>query len=1049
MKNLLISLAILFACLSARAVTVTFASPPFDKNAFIVDQPHNFIGLIGAETNDPFGTTVNIGYTNIQGTNYFYLYGTITNNTAGASASATNSPNGTSLNSIPLTAFYIPGTTAYFSNQSLYVGTNNFSGGGGAGGITALTKDVTASGTGSVAATVVGINGTLMSGLATGILKNTTGTGVPSIAVAADFPTLNQNTTGNAQTATFATSAGTATTAITASTANALKSATTSVSVSTATAPVFGEALVGTSTTTAIWMPIFTNTVYTNTGPDTYVIGLTEYLNTNTFGGSGGGSGITQLTGDVLAGPGSGSVASTLVNIPTSTIMAGSLLDTAISAPSTPASGKGQIYEDATSKNLAIKNDAGTINHGIQTRTTTASQWIRSIADDGSSTISQPAFTDISGSVAAGQMPALTGDATTVAGSVAVTVKGINGTILSGLQSGILFNTLGTGVPTTRNDWPSIASVTTGLLPTTALGTGTPGPTTFLAGDQIYKTIASGGGFSNQLSTAVNHLAFNFGVNINTGNGGGMAVGDMNTDGIPDIVVDINTATVVYTNSRTGVSFPQASTFAQTSVAAGVSLADVNGDGRLDAIASSRTGNYINVLTNVGNGTLVQLGGNYTFGSGANFITTIPGIIDFNSSQDFLAFNGAITSVYTNDGIGNFAVSTNLPVFVGASTDEAMGDLNTDGTNDLVFAPSVAITSGIFGIVTMTNNGLGVFQYWTTNAMNSTSGPFALLVADFNGDGKMDIAAAVTPGNPAIIVFTNNGNGFGQYSSNLFAFTSSGAKLVASDLNQDGKMDILATSLNAFDTVAYTNAGFGRGFVPAYTNISVTGANPLYTAAADFNGDGWPDFAVYNIASSFGVNVFINTPNIAGNFYGNGAAITNLNIPVVFSSSAVTPANSFQTNSLANGGTLNLNTNYPNRTAANDLLTQKLDGSGLTNIAAVAGVLHTNYFAKSAAQTFSTFTTPASITNMYQVGGWIGVTAILTDVIALQCAYTDNRNNSRTLNLLSGVGATGMNNANTVTICCAPASTIIFTLALTTGTGTVTYDCGGFIQGVY
>ncbi len=37
-----------------------------------------------------------------------------------------------------------------------------------------------------------------MAGLVTGILKNTTGTGVPSIAVAGDFPTLNQNTSGTA-----------------------------------------------------------------------------------------------------------------------------------------------------------------------------------------------------------------------------------------------------------------------------------------------------------------------------------------------------------------------------------------------------------------------------------------------------------------------------------------------------------------------------------------------------------------------------------------------------------------------------------------------------------------------------------------------------------------------------------------------------------------------------------------------------------------------------------------------------------------------------------
>ena len=56
--------------------------------------------------------------------------------------------------------------------------------------------------TGSTALTVVGINGILLSGLATGILKNTTGTGVPSIALAGDFPTLNQNTTGSAATLT-------------------------------------------------------------------------------------------------------------------------------------------------------------------------------------------------------------------------------------------------------------------------------------------------------------------------------------------------------------------------------------------------------------------------------------------------------------------------------------------------------------------------------------------------------------------------------------------------------------------------------------------------------------------------------------------------------------------------------------------------------------------------------------------------------------------------------------------------------------------------------
>lgn len=78
---------------------------------------------------------------------------------------------------------------------------------------------------------------------------------------------------------------------------------------------------------------------------------------------------------------------------------------TNIAAPATPASGIVVIYTDSTSKNFAAKNDAGTVNHGIQTRTATGSNWIRSILDDGTTTISQPAFTDISGSVVASQLP--------------------------------------------------------------------------------------------------------------------------------------------------------------------------------------------------------------------------------------------------------------------------------------------------------------------------------------------------------------------------------------------------------------------------------------------------------------------------------------------------------------------------------------------------------------------------------------------------------------------------------------------------------------------
>jgi len=80
----------------------------------------------------------------------------------------------------------------------------------------------------------------------------------------------------------------------------------------------------------------------------------------------------------------------------------GSLLFTAIAAPGTPAAGRASVYVDSTSKNLAVKNDAGAVNHGVQTKAAVASNWLRSIADDGSSLQSQPAFTDISGTLGTG-----------------------------------------------------------------------------------------------------------------------------------------------------------------------------------------------------------------------------------------------------------------------------------------------------------------------------------------------------------------------------------------------------------------------------------------------------------------------------------------------------------------------------------------------------------------------------------------------------------------------------------------------------------------------
>lgn len=97
-----------------------------------------------------------------------------------------------------------------------------------------------------------------------------------------------------------------------------------------------------------------------------------------------------------------------------------------------------------------------------------------------------PLATGVTGTLAAAQEPAHTGDATNTAGSLAITVKGINGVAMSGLATGLVKNTTTTGVP-------SIATSADVVAPFS----GTCSSSTFLRGDGSCQTPGGGGNVSN------------------------------------------------------------------------------------------------------------------------------------------------------------------------------------------------------------------------------------------------------------------------------------------------------------------------------------------------------------------------------------------------------------------------------------------------------------------------------------------------------------------------------------------------------------------------
>lgn len=144
---------------------------------------------------------------------------------------------------------------------------------------------------------------------------------------------------------------------------------------------------------------------------------------------------LPALTGDVTSS--AGGCPTVVANITTGATVAGTLLFSNIAAPSTPASGKVIAWTDSTDLRFHEKNSAGTIGTTVVADTGAANNYISAISAAGVITKSRPACATLSdasafcsgtsaasltGTLAAGQFPALTGDVTTVAGALASTI---------------------------------------------------------------------------------------------------------------------------------------------------------------------------------------------------------------------------------------------------------------------------------------------------------------------------------------------------------------------------------------------------------------------------------------------------------------------------------------------------------------------------------------------------------------------------------------------------------------------------------------------------
>lgn len=284
---------------------------------------------------------------------------------------------------------------------------------------------------------------------------------------------------------------------------------------------------------------------------------------------------------------------------------------------------------------------------------------------------------------------------------------------------------------------------------------------------------------------------------------------------------------------RTLPSFFTPPTFAVGTTPHGEAVGDFNGDGKADDVVVNQSSNTMSVLLGNGDGT-------------------------FRPRTDF-------ATAVEPWGL-------------------AVGDFNGDGKLDVVVANYLGTPTGTGSLSIFLGNGDGTFQPRTdiTLALH----PVAMTVADFNGDGKADLAVATQNSTTDdLTMMFGNGNGTFQapvttVTDTASVFTSfwggGQSSIMSADFNGDGRLDLVEVN-NKDARVSIGRNAFGVFYQPGTVSVllgngdgtfqaprnSAVGSGATSVAVGDFNGDGRPDFAVNNFASN-SVSVFINAGG--GNF---------------------------------------------------------------------------------------------------------------------------------------------------------------------------------------
>jgi hypothetical protein len=311
-------------------------------------------------------------------------------------------------------------------------------------------------------------------------------------------------------------------------------------------------------------------------------------------------------------------------------------------------------------------------------------------------------------------------------------------------------------------------------------------------------------------------------------------------------------------------------------------LADFDLDGNPDYFSSnygSGSGNTVSVFQNTATSgaiTSASLAARVNLSANTGSVATNFADLDGDGKLDIVAVNqgNGTLSVFKNMGVSGSITTSSFATKVDFTTgttpnDVAVRDFDGDGKPDIAVVNNSSGTLSIF----KNNTSLGVIN--STSFMAKVDfatgpGPWSLAIADFNQDGKPDIAVS-NSGSNYVSIYKNTSS-FGSIDASSFAakvdFTvgSSPRFISTADIDGDGKQDI-ASANNTSGTASVLRNTTSSTVIDANAFAAkvdfTAGSGPWGINFGDVDGDGKPELAVINNSNS-SVSVFKNlsTPGV-------------------------------------------------------------------------------------------------------------------------------------------------------------------------------------------